>query len=216
MKTTFGTFVREKRLDKNIGLNSFAKMVGVSAPFISKMEVGDCKPPCEVVIARIAEKLDINIDYLLALAGRISNENKNKMIGEIIEENKPIKVFTDEQKIAFYKLKRRIADIECSYFGQCPFNFFESDKDGNRALFQALTIENIDKNYVFERLMSAKEHIMVYDSEIKNEDDTFEKIGFRIDINGDFTPESYFYKKKDVVNIFLQSIEEAELCLMAI
>ena len=213
---TFGSIVRKARLQKKIGLREFAIMMDLSPAYISQMENGVCKPPIESKIIKIAEKLDINIDYLLALAGRISNEIKNKMIDKIIEENKPIKVFTEEQKIAFYKLKRRIADIECSYFGQCPFNFFESDKDGNRALFQALTIENIDKNYVFERLMSAKEHIMVYDSEIKNEDDTFEKIGFRIDINGDFTPESYFYKKKDVVNICLQNIEEAELCLMAI
>ena len=76
MKTTFGTFVREKRLEKKFGLNNFAKMVNMSTLFISKMEDGDYKPPCEVVIARIAEKLDINTDYLLALAGKISTENK--------------------------------------------------------------------------------------------------------------------------------------------
>ncbi len=87
MKQTFGTFVREKRLDKNIGLNNFAKMVGVSAPFISKMEVGDWNAPSEATIVKIAEKLNINPDYLLALAGKISTESKQKIIDEILEKH---------------------------------------------------------------------------------------------------------------------------------
>ena len=87
MKITFGTFVREKRLDKNIRLNNFAKMVGVSAPFISKMEVGDWNAPSEATIIKIAEKLNINADYLLALAGKISTENKQKLLKEILEKN---------------------------------------------------------------------------------------------------------------------------------
>jgi hypothetical protein len=90
MKTTFGTFVREKRLDKNI-----------------------------------AEKLNINADYLLALAGKISTENKQKLLKEILEKNKPVKVFTKEQEGAFGKLKSCIDGIQCSFYFQCPFNFFE-------------------------------------------------------------------------------------------
>ena len=143
------------------------------------------------------------------------------MIDRIIQENKPIKVFTKEQKVAFDKLKMRITDIECSYYIQCPFNFFQSDIDGSLMLYNALTIENIDKNYVFERLMSAKEHIMVYDSKIKNEDDTFKTTEFRTvyrtPLPGyDVVPEVMFYKKKNVVESGLKWIEEAELCLMAI
>ena len=143
------------------------------------------------------------------------------MIDRIIQENKPIKVFTKEQKVAFDKLKMRITDIECSYYFQCPFNFFQSDIDGSLMLYNALTIENIDKNYVFERLMSAKEHIMVYDSKIKNEDDTFKTTEFRTvyrtPLPGyDVVPEVMFYKKKNVVESGLKWIEEAELCLMAI
>jgi transcriptional regulator with XRE-family HTH domain len=87
MKTTLGTFVREKRLDKNIGLNNFAKMVGVSAPFISKMEVGDWNAPSEATIIKIAEILEMDKDYLLALAGKISTENKQKIIDEILQKN---------------------------------------------------------------------------------------------------------------------------------
>ena len=185
------------------------------------MENGVCKPPMQSKIVKIAEKLDIDIDYLLALACKISTENKNKMIDKIIQENKPIKVFTKEQKTAFDKLKMLINDIECSYCFQYPFNFFQSDMNSNLVLYNALTIENIDKNYVFERLMSAKEHIMAYDSKIKNEDDTFKTTEFRTvyrtPLPGyDVVPEVMFYKKKNVVKSGLRSIEEAELCLMAI
>lgn len=40
MKPTFGTFVREKRLEKKFGLNNFAKMVDMSVLFISKWKMG--------------------------------------------------------------------------------------------------------------------------------------------------------------------------------
>ena len=87
MKTTFGTFVREVRLQKKIGLREFAIMMDLSHAYVSQMENGICKPPIESKIARIAEKLDINTDYLLALAGKISTESKQKLLNEILEKN---------------------------------------------------------------------------------------------------------------------------------
>ena len=61
MKTTFGTFVREARLQKKIGLREFAiMMVDLSPAYISQMESGVCKPPMESKIIKIAEKLNIN------------------------------------------------------------------------------------------------------------------------------------------------------------
>ena len=87
MKTTFGTFVREKRLDKNIGLREFAIMMDLSPAYISQMEAGICKPPMESKVIKIAEKLNINADYLLALAGKISTENKQKLLKEILEQH---------------------------------------------------------------------------------------------------------------------------------
>jgi transcriptional regulator with XRE-family HTH domain len=87
MKTTFGTFVREKRLDKNIGLRDFAKMVELSPAYISQMENGVCKPPMESKVIKIAEILEMDKDYLLALACKISTENKEKLLKEILEKN---------------------------------------------------------------------------------------------------------------------------------
>jgi transcriptional regulator with XRE-family HTH domain len=88
MKTTFGTFVREARLQKKIGLREFAiMMVDLSPAYISQMESGVCKPPMESKIIKIAEKLNINADYLLDLAGKISTENKEKLLKEILEKH---------------------------------------------------------------------------------------------------------------------------------
>jgi len=88
MKTTFGTFVREARLQKKIGLREFAIMMELSPAYISQMEADICKPPKEENIKNIAEKLEINADKLLAIAGKISTENKQKIIDEILEKHK--------------------------------------------------------------------------------------------------------------------------------
>lgn len=79
-RAIFGETVRNKRLDKNIGLNNFAKMVGVSAPFISKMEVGDWNAPSEATIIKIAEILEMDKDELLALAGKVGSDLQNRVL----------------------------------------------------------------------------------------------------------------------------------------
>jgi hypothetical protein len=54
---TFGSIVREARLQKKIGLREFAIMVELSPAYISQMEADICKPPIEDKLQRIAEKL---------------------------------------------------------------------------------------------------------------------------------------------------------------
>ena len=79
-RAIFGETVRNKRLEKNISLNKFAKMVGVSPPFISKMEVGDWNAPSEEKIIKMAEILEINKDELLALAGKVGSDLQNRVL----------------------------------------------------------------------------------------------------------------------------------------
>jgi transcriptional regulator with XRE-family HTH domain len=86
MKTAFGAFVREARLQKKIGLREFAIMMELSPAYISQMESGICNPPMENKIIKIAKTLNINADYLLALAGKISTESKQKIIDENLEK----------------------------------------------------------------------------------------------------------------------------------
>lgn len=79
-RLVFSQTIRNKRLEKNISLNNFAKMVGVSAPFISKMEVGDWNAPSEEKIIKMAEILELDKDELLALAGRVASDLQKRVI----------------------------------------------------------------------------------------------------------------------------------------
>jgi transcriptional regulator with XRE-family HTH domain len=73
----FGEIIRNKRLEMKIGLRQFAEKVGLSPTFISKMEVGEFKPPKEENIKKIAKILNLNIDLLMAKADKVSSDLKN-------------------------------------------------------------------------------------------------------------------------------------------
>jgi len=72
----FGEFVRSTRLKLNIGLREFARQVGVSATYISKMEVDEFSPPKEENIKKMAKILKVDEDKLLSMADRISSDLK--------------------------------------------------------------------------------------------------------------------------------------------
>ena len=74
LSVKFGTLIRTTRINLNIGLREFAKIIGISATYISKMEVGDYAPPSEERIKKMAETLKLDKDELLAMAGKISSD----------------------------------------------------------------------------------------------------------------------------------------------
>ena len=78
----FGEFVRDKRLAKGIGLRQMAKMVGVSATYMSKIERDEFPPPAEDKVRTIAAIIGCDADELLALSGRISSD-----LAEIIRQH---------------------------------------------------------------------------------------------------------------------------------
>ena len=78
----FGEFVRDKRLAKGIGLRQMAKMVGVSATYMSKVERDEFPPPAEDKVRTIAAIIGCDADELLALSGRISSD-----LSEIIKQH---------------------------------------------------------------------------------------------------------------------------------
>ena len=90
---SFGEFVRNTRLDLNIGLREFATKLNLSPAFISKMEIGDFKPPKEENIKKMARILKVDEDELLARAGKVSSEIINLIISnpkyyiEILRKN---------------------------------------------------------------------------------------------------------------------------------
>src|SRR5687768_11701065 len=71
---TFGARVRELREAKGIGLRKFAKLVGVTPTYLSKIERGEFAPPAEDKVVAIAKALDVNPDEMLALAGRVASD----------------------------------------------------------------------------------------------------------------------------------------------
>lgn len=81
-KETFGERVRRKRMEKQITLREFSKIIGVSSTYISLIELNRVKPPVEQKIRKIAKVLDDNEDEMLVLAQKIPSD----LIG-IIQKN---------------------------------------------------------------------------------------------------------------------------------
>ncbi len=75
----FGQYLRKTRLEKReesreFSLRQIAHRVGVEPSYLSKIERGLEAPPSEETIRALAEELDLNPDFLLALAGKVSQE----------------------------------------------------------------------------------------------------------------------------------------------
>ncbi len=71
---TFGATVRRERERLEIGLRQFAKMIGVSPTYLSKVEREEFPPPAEDKVLAIAKIIGRDADELLALAGRVSSD----------------------------------------------------------------------------------------------------------------------------------------------
>ncbi len=69
----FGSTVRRLRQERKIGLRKFARMVGITPTYLSKIERDLLDPPAEEKVIAIAEVLGQDADELLALAGRTAD-----------------------------------------------------------------------------------------------------------------------------------------------
>ena len=78
----FGAYVRQEREEREFGLRELAKMIGVSPTYLSKVERDEFPPPAEDKVRKIAKIFDIDVDELLALAGKVSSD-----LSEIIREH---------------------------------------------------------------------------------------------------------------------------------
>ena len=68
----FGKHIRQWREERGVGLRRFAKAIGVSPTFVSKMERGTGLLPGEETIRKMAAFFDMNPDELLALADKVA------------------------------------------------------------------------------------------------------------------------------------------------
>jgi transcriptional regulator with XRE-family HTH domain len=71
---TFGEHIRQWREERRVGLRQFAKAIGVSATFISKMERGEGPLPGEKTIRKMAVYFGKNPDELLAMADKVASD----------------------------------------------------------------------------------------------------------------------------------------------
>jgi len=62
---TFGERITYQRKQKKWSQDELAKLIGTSAPIIGRYERDEIKPSIEVA-ARIAEELEVTIDYLVS------------------------------------------------------------------------------------------------------------------------------------------------------
>jgi transcriptional regulator with XRE-family HTH domain len=69
---TFGGYIRQWREEHTVGLRRFAKDVGVSPTFVSKMERGLGPLPGEETICNMAHILGQAPDALLAMADKVA------------------------------------------------------------------------------------------------------------------------------------------------
>ena len=72
----FGATIRELREARQLGLRQFARMIGVSATYLSKIEREEMPPPAEDRVKEIARLLEQDPDELLALAGKVASDLK--------------------------------------------------------------------------------------------------------------------------------------------
>jgi transcriptional regulator with XRE-family HTH domain len=70
----FGQRVRTLRAERGVGLRKFARQVGISPTYLSKIERGEFPPPAEDKVIAIADALEQDRDELLAMAGRVAAE----------------------------------------------------------------------------------------------------------------------------------------------
>jgi transcriptional regulator with XRE-family HTH domain len=79
---TFGEHIRQWREERGLGLRQFAKAVGVSPTFLSKMERGLGALPGEETIRNMAKILGKDADELLAMADKVAADVQAIIIKE--------------------------------------------------------------------------------------------------------------------------------------
>ncbi|MDY6950597.1 MAG: helix-turn-helix transcriptional regulator [Thermodesulfobacteriota bacterium] len=80
---TFGKLIKELRLKNTpYSLRKFAEVVGISPPYLSRLEAERDPPPSAEIIVKMAEALGVDKDQLLSCADKVSPDVLN-----IIKEN---------------------------------------------------------------------------------------------------------------------------------
>ena len=63
---TFGEKIKKLRLEKNLSQQELAKLIGKSSRTITSYEIGASHPRTRELYDKLAEVLEVNVNYLLA------------------------------------------------------------------------------------------------------------------------------------------------------
>ncbi|WP_407636676.1 helix-turn-helix domain-containing protein [Acetivibrio cellulolyticus] len=112
----FGEIIKAKREEKNYSLIDFAKVVGISAGYLSQLENGRKANPKLEIVLKIIKELEVDIDMLLGLDN--SNENLSikmpSLLKLIVAKDRNYKVLEDKEVL---KKVCNIIDksLDCKY-----------------------------------------------------------------------------------------------------
>lgn len=81
---SFGAYIRQKRDAAGISLNDFARQIGISPAYWSRIERDMEKPPKDELITKAAEQLGLELDEAFVQASRLPPELQQN-IGEVVQ-----------------------------------------------------------------------------------------------------------------------------------
>jgi transcriptional regulator with XRE-family HTH domain len=81
---TFGEFIRLKRDAAGIPLNDFARQIGISPAYWSRIERNLEKPPKDELISKAAHLLGLTLDEAFIQASRLPPDMQTK-VGEVVQ-----------------------------------------------------------------------------------------------------------------------------------
>jgi transcriptional regulator with XRE-family HTH domain len=75
MSTDFGNKVAQLRKEKDLSRDELGEKIGTSGAIVGRYERGDMKPSIEIA-AKIAEALDVSLDFLMGLSSELAKDKK--------------------------------------------------------------------------------------------------------------------------------------------
>lgn len=114
MDIKFGEIIKAKREEKGYSLMDFAKVVGISAGYLSQLENGHKENPKLEIVLKIIKVLEIDIDMLLGLDASKESISMPPLLKLIVAKDRNCKALEDKEVL---KKVCNIIDksLECKY-----------------------------------------------------------------------------------------------------
>ena len=113
----FGNYLRRLRIqrrevNRRYSVRQTAQRVGIEPAYLSKIERGDVAPPSEETIRALAADLGEDVDFLLALAGKVSGDIREIIMRRPILFTELIRGLSDAPEQALAALVRKVRNGE--------------------------------------------------------------------------------------------------------